>query len=471
MNINKEKKDNSNDFEEKNDELNNNENENLNEEEDDRLSYSLITLGLENLIHIFEENSISFIDLLLLSKEDLIELQLEMYQRNRIYHFSKSFTKYAKNYSINEISDFFTFNRQFIFNSAIYDRVVTLNNDNEVDYQSTGTFFFNNNDDNNQKPINNISNLNHSFNEDNSINLNKPQIEVYSKKLVKKDNNNNNSSSKKNDNKNKEKISFKKKNKISSFNNNLTNDNYQHKRYNTDISNNKKRKNPINKNSMKSKRAFQKYLEIQQDADLILEKLNKQREDSEIRRLKYQNLLYKTKKVKTISSKKINKKNYYYSDLNDNNEEEEFKNNHLNNNNYNIEIDINEEYEKMIYLIEEIEKNKLDDNIIDYLNQIKSFINEKGVEITLEDIEEIINELNNILLVINNNKGNFKYDRNNNNKNKNIINDINNDNSEDKINNKENYFDTINNNVDEVEEVEEEYENDSNNESIINRNK
>ena len=156
MNINKEKKDNSNDFEEKNDELNNNENENLNEEEDDRLSYSLITLGLENLIHIFEENSISFIDLLLLSKEDLIELQLEMYQRNRIYHFSKSFTKYAKNYSINEISDFFTFNRQFIFNFAIYDRVVTLNNDNEVDYQSTGTFFFNNNDDNNQKPINNI---------------------------------------------------------------------------------------------------------------------------------------------------------------------------------------------------------------------------------------------------------------------------------------------------------------------------
>ena len=132
MNINKEKKDNSNDFEEKNDELNNNENENLNEEEDDRLSYSLITLGLENLIHIFEENSISFIDLLLLSKEDLIELQLEMYQRNRIYHFSKSFTKYAKNYSINEISDFFTFNRQFIFNSAIYDRVITLNKDNEV---------------------------------------------------------------------------------------------------------------------------------------------------------------------------------------------------------------------------------------------------------------------------------------------------------------------------------------------------
>ena len=70
------------------DNINNDENENSNEE-DDRLSYTLITLGLENLIHIFEENSLSFVDLLLLSKDDLIELQLEMYQRNRIFYFSK----------------------------------------------------------------------------------------------------------------------------------------------------------------------------------------------------------------------------------------------------------------------------------------------------------------------------------------------------------------------------------------------
>ena len=100
------------------DNINNDENENSNEE-DDRLSYTLITLGLENLIHIFEENSLSFVDLLLLSKDDLIELQLEMYQRNRIFYFSKLFTKYAKSYSINEISDFFSFNKQYIFNSVI----------------------------------------------------------------------------------------------------------------------------------------------------------------------------------------------------------------------------------------------------------------------------------------------------------------------------------------------------------------
>ena len=122
------------------------EEDNVNEQEDDdRLSYTLITLGLENLIHIFEENNISFIDLLLLSKEDLIELQLEMFQRNRIFHFSKLFSKYAKNYSISEISDFFGFNKQFIFNSAIYDRVIGTNNEEEEEYQNTGTFINNNN--------------------------------------------------------------------------------------------------------------------------------------------------------------------------------------------------------------------------------------------------------------------------------------------------------------------------------------
>ena len=46
------------------------------EEDDDRLTYTLITFDLGNLIHIFEDNNISFVDMLLLSKDDLIELQL-----------------------------------------------------------------------------------------------------------------------------------------------------------------------------------------------------------------------------------------------------------------------------------------------------------------------------------------------------------------------------------------------------------
>ena len=34
------------------------------EEDDDRLTYTLITLDLGNLIHIFEDNNISFVDML-----------------------------------------------------------------------------------------------------------------------------------------------------------------------------------------------------------------------------------------------------------------------------------------------------------------------------------------------------------------------------------------------------------------------
>ena len=75
--------------------------QNINDgEDDDRLTYTLITLDLGDLIHIFEENNISFVDMLLLSKDDLKELQLKLYQRNRIHNFSTLFTKYAKNCSL-----------------------------------------------------------------------------------------------------------------------------------------------------------------------------------------------------------------------------------------------------------------------------------------------------------------------------------------------------------------------------------
>ena len=108
---------NNNDFIQNQEEIDNEQNEEVEaegegEDDDDRLTYTLITLDLGNLIHIFEDNNISFVDMLLLTKEDLIELQLEIFQRNRILNFSKLFTKYAKNYSIQEISDFFTFNKQ-----------------------------------------------------------------------------------------------------------------------------------------------------------------------------------------------------------------------------------------------------------------------------------------------------------------------------------------------------------------------
>ena len=137
--------------------IENNKNEEREEDdEDDRLAYTLITLDLGNLIHIFEDNNISFIDMLLLSKDDLIELQLEIFQRNRILNFAKLFSKYAKNYSIKEISDFFTFNKQFIINSSLYDKVI-INNINALQNDMNNNYNMDNNNDNMNKENNDIN--------------------------------------------------------------------------------------------------------------------------------------------------------------------------------------------------------------------------------------------------------------------------------------------------------------------------
>ena len=56
------------------------------------------------------------------------ELELEMYQRNRIYNFSKLFNKNAKNCSMDEIIQFFENNKQFLFVPKIYDEIISSNN-------------------------------------------------------------------------------------------------------------------------------------------------------------------------------------------------------------------------------------------------------------------------------------------------------------------------------------------------------
>ena len=462
------------------------EEDNVNEQEDDdRLSYTLITLGLENLIHIFEENNISFIDLLLLSKEDLIELQLEMFQRNRIFHFSKLFSKYAKNYSISEISDFFGFNKQFIFNSAIYDRVIGTNNEEEEEYQNTGTFInnnnnFSNNDIYNQENMFNsqrqIHNLNNSDfdKEDIPEKLNIKKKEFQPKKYFNINNNNS-----KNNNKNVEEINKKKINnnkkvkgeikeiqkkneKKNTLNqkkrNNIKNNNYSNDNlsYTYDSINNSHNSNV---KISKSNKAFQKYLEIQQESDSILEKLNKQKEDSEIIKHKYKNLLNKSKIVGPSKISKMIKelKNSMNDEMNDY-EEEETKNNLNNeNNNNNDNIDINEEYEKLINRIEEIETIKMNNNSLEHLNQIKNFINEKGIYITFDDIDKINLELDKLMKIISKKENLKKELENCNNKileSKKKLSDLD-----------ENGEFNKDFNVNEVEELDEEYDLDSKNNS------
>ena len=251
------------------------------EEDDDRLTYTLITLDLGNLIHIFEDNNISFVDMLLLSKEDLIELQLEIFQRNRILNFSKLFTKYAKNYSIREISDFFTFNKQFIFNSSIYDKVFnnSMNTyNNEID--NTNYNLDNNNYDQINQEINYINtninpNINDNQNPNNnlmarSMQNNPTNIKVNNQAIFNKINNCKNKSQNINGCMKKNKNNSTKNNKAY---NNLNQDNNFHNK-NLDLIKNRKTPKLNKKNNNNSKKANnQNELKRNEEYQKIIEKI------------------------------------------------------------------------------------------------------------------------------------------------------------------------------------------------------
>ena len=545
--------------EQENEENNNNFEE---DDEDDRLTYTLITLDLGDLIHIFEENNISFVDMLLLSKEDLKELQLKLYQRNRIHNFSILFNKYAKNFSISEISDFFSFNQKFIFNSSIYDRVIMSQNQNDewdnndenindnndeennnddeynddmnenennkdkdnydldninyADYmkfmkneneKNSKTIYpaqqqkpklINNNNDNFEKNINNNINTNYNDIKYNTFNNNNYNNNYYlskdwnEKNQIKQDSNNNIINNIPNINSNTIKNNSKPK---SIINNNNSNKNktkkektslpinkiisQQKEPKNKIIVNKKQFQSPINdqninnnvnnnnisnitakkKSSNRINAVISKYLEIKQDADEFLEKLNKKKTDSQNKYNKY-NLLIKKKNIQnnniniinsyknipiTSSKKKINTK------INN-------KNN-INNNEFNINEDINLEYQKMNNQIEELEKINLDMNSQNHLNQIKKYIYEKGENINLDDISKINSELIKMIEIIEK-KEKLKQTLENYNlkieQNKQLLNELNELDENEQNENNENNFDNNNNNQ-YLDEVEEEY--------------
>ena len=519
-------------YQNENEEIENNDNEGEeDEDEDDRLTYTLITLDLGNLIHIFEENNISFIDMLLLTKEDLKDLQLSLYQRNRIYNFSLLFSKYAKNYSISEISDFFSFNKQFIFNSSIYDRVnmaQNLPNDNNNYYEDIGNednynFYesqFENKNTNRNNDINSKYNtqsysngaVNNNY-DYNSYNQNANKNE----KKNKKQNNNNISNSKKqinnvkinNNNFNNNLNSNKTNNNIN--NNNLSNDKKQIKKNNMSNNENYQKYFIINNNNKKANLAMNNYLSIKKDTDDFLTKLNKQKEQSELKRGKVSSLINKQKNNQSYQYKMNSNQNI--NDLIINNQEkniiineedkEQRNKKRKEKKDVNTNKDINEEYQKMINQIDEIEQMKMDYNSYTHLNQIKNYINNKGENIKIEDINRINGEigkmiqiliekeklkkaLENCNLKIKQNKEMInnieKSEGNIDEKMANVLKNVNeekeqkhveNENNEDNNNENENFNEIEKDNkndVDEVVEVEEEYFNDNDNDNNINDN-
>ena len=324
------------------------------EDDDDRLTYTLITLDLGNLIHIFEDNNISFVDMLLLTKEDLIELQLEIFQRNRIINFSKLFTKYAKNYSIQEISDFFTFNKQFIFNPIIYDKVSSSNINNDFQNELNNTNI--NND--------NMNNLAYESNnpETNYINT--------------EPNNRNNNT-----------ISANNPNFI--FNQSTTNKNYQNRMKNS---------NPILRPKLKEQQilpqningAFNSKIQNKFPPQKINTKKNSSmnNNNNEVQDFFHEKIMNIVEKKK-IEKPKIN------------------KNIIINKGKMNRkEINKNEEFQKIIEKIGILESSEMNYDLYAKLNLIKNYINMKGDKMTSEDLINISNDINSMINSISNKNNN-----------------------------------------------------------------
>lgn len=88
---------------------------NRKEDEELKLKFVLVILGLDTLIPLVLSMQLSFVDFILLSKQDVIKLNLDLYQRNRILNFIQSYKKTCIEYSFEEVILFFNKHRQFIF--------------------------------------------------------------------------------------------------------------------------------------------------------------------------------------------------------------------------------------------------------------------------------------------------------------------------------------------------------------------
>ncbi len=110
------------------------EEKNINDNKDLLLKYILKVLDLEKLFNDFNLNYISLNDLFLLSKDDLIEMNIPIGPRNRIINFILKFKKFSKQLDLNELIKFFNTHKEFVFNEKIFEENKKINNiKNEMD--------------------------------------------------------------------------------------------------------------------------------------------------------------------------------------------------------------------------------------------------------------------------------------------------------------------------------------------------
>ena len=116
-----------------------------NKDKDIKLIFALKNLDLRNLIDCFNYHNINFSDLFRLNKQDLLEMNIPIGPRNRIINFINEYSKYSKNYDLNELKEFF-YNKkkngiiindkqQNNYNISCYDNIYE-NKENDNEYNS-----------------------------------------------------------------------------------------------------------------------------------------------------------------------------------------------------------------------------------------------------------------------------------------------------------------------------------------------
>ena len=337
---------------------NNNNNINV----DPRLELTLKYLDIMHTLGIFINNYISFNDLLLLSKKDLIELGFSLVERNRIFNFAQEYKNFGVKYNISEINEFFNkyenLNISLVTNNKYNNRIKSNINDN-INY------IFNNNNKNINTSQNNYNDL--FFKNNNYSNKNIDKDEEPSKAIIsiKKQHNfpinlNNNED---NENftsyENKAKIPTKNKSKKNLNNNhsNLesnyhdsinTNKNYNNNNHLGNSSKLIRQNSKISKNSSYSKSSksrivtvskffggdsgsiIQKYQNISEEIDNYFRKYNDYREQKKNRMKVYEILgtSNKRKNTKPIYKNKMKENKIDEKEINENvnkNREDEIK--------------------------------------------------------------------------------------------------------------------------------------------------
>ena len=353
-------------------------NNNINESGvDPRLELTLNYLDIISTLPTFITNNIFFNDLLLLSKNDLIELGFSLVERNRILYFSQEFKKFGKKYNIQEINNFFD---EF---QNLNMRLITINN-NLKSFPSNEENEVNNNFMNadNNKNINYNDRINYDMPNTNSLYIEDKKYQINNKNqnnIINNDfypksnlflkcyNNKPNNINKKNNLKNKnlkqeqkyqESLNSNINHNINNFNNNyqeeesskLIRQNSKASKTSSYSKNSKSRLVTISKNflppSTSSDTIVQKYQNLAEEIDNYFKKYNDYKENKKNKKKKYQIITSSNHSKKKYNPIFINNsKNNYDKKKNSNNlsnvnNESNFNNNNIENN---FEQNINNE--------------------------------------------------------------------------------------------------------------------------------